>query len=264
MLKKIAAICLVLMAFILAGCSIGDDGSKPKINDAYLSCIAGKTFQASEGQCITFYEDGYATYDYDGAFGHHYYRYVVRVTNSTATQIDFTLEEVYVDSEDYEDNGPQPATYYINDNYLFYYQPYTCLVDSVQVLDFSNAYGTFTTICAQEGCVRYIAPSGNTMYCPEHTGACEFCRIFINPGSRFCPNCPYCIFCGVIIAPDSGYRCSNCINRNKNPGKKCSLCNGTGMVKYYYGDSDLQAYLDGHEASWYGQCGSCGGSGYEK
>lgn len=46
--------------------------------------------------------------------------------------------------------------------------------------------------------------------------------------------------------------------------KKCSRCNGTGSVKYYYGGSTLEAIMDGHEDSWYGQCGSCGGTGYEK
>ena len=44
--------------------------------------------------------------------------------------------------------------------------------------------------------------------------------------------------------------------------EKCYWCNGTGSVKYNYGGSDLEALIDGHEASWYGQCGSCGGTGY--
>ena len=43
--------------------------------------------------------------------------------------------------------------------------------------------------------------------------------------------------------------------------EKCQTCNGTGKVKYYYGESDLEALIDGHEASWYGNCGSCGGKG---
>lgn len=42
---------------------------------------------------------------------------------------------------------------------------------------------------------------------------------------------------------------------------KCTLCNATGAVKYYYGGSDMEAYLDGHEPSWYGQCPSCDGKG---
>ncbi|MBQ8589211.1 MAG: hypothetical protein IJ486_02020 [Firmicutes bacterium] len=44
-------------------------------------------------------------------------------------------------------------------------------------------------------------------------------------------------------------------------GIKCSNCNGTGGVKYYYGSSDLEAILNGHDSSWYGPCGSCGGDG---
>ena len=55
----------------------------------------------------------------------------------------------------------------------------------------------------------------------------------------------------------------NEIVAKKSGKKKCYWCNGTGSVKYYYGGSDLEAYLDGHDASWYGQCGSCGGTGYE-
>ena len=42
---------------------------------------------------------------------------------------------------------------------------------------------------------------------------------------------------------------------------KCSVCNGTGTAKYYYGESDLEAIADGHESEWYGQCGVCGGTG---
>lgn len=53
-------------------------------------------------------------------------------------------------------------------------------------------------------------------------------------------------------------------NNSSSKGKKCSWCNGTGSVKYYYGGSDLEAIIDGHESSWYGQCGSCGGTGYSK
>ena len=32
-------------------------------------------------------------------------------------------------------------------------------------------------------------------------------------------------------------------------------------VKYYYGSSDIEAYFAGHDPYWYGQCGSCGGTG---
>ena len=43
--------------------------------------------------------------------------------------------------------------------------------------------------------------------------------------------------------------------------EKCVNCNGTGYVKYYYGDSDLQAYLEGHDPYTVGKCTSCNGTG---
>lgn len=43
---------------------------------------------------------------------------------------------------------------------------------------------------------------------------------------------------------------------------KCSSCNGTGSVKYYYGESDLEAVLSGHDPYEYGPCSSCDGTGY--
>lgn len=43
---------------------------------------------------------------------------------------------------------------------------------------------------------------------------------------------------------------------------ECSVCNGTGYVKYYYGSSDLEAILDGHDPYTTGTCTSCDGKGY--
>lgn len=42
---------------------------------------------------------------------------------------------------------------------------------------------------------------------------------------------------------------------------KCGICNGTGSVRYYYGDSDLQAYLDGYDPFTVGECTTCKGTG---
>lgn len=42
---------------------------------------------------------------------------------------------------------------------------------------------------------------------------------------------------------------------------KCPRCNGTGVMKYYYGGSALEAAMNGYADSWYGQCGSCQGTG---
>ena len=56
-------------------------------------------------------------------------------------------------------------------------------------------------------------------------------------------------------------------NEYTNSGSKkekviCSMCNGTGKVKYYYGDSALEAALNGHNDYEYGPCTSCDGTGY--
>ncbi len=42
----------------------------------------------------------------------------------------------------------------------------------------------------------------------------------------------------------------------------CSMCNGTGKVKYYYGESSLEAALNGKNDYEYGPCTSCNGTGY--
>lgn len=47
-------------------------------------------------------------------------------------------------------------------------------------------------------------------------------------------------------------------------GKKritCPTCNGTGYAKFYYGDNDLEAYLNGHDPEWYDICPMCNGTG---
>lgn len=47
----------------------------------------------------------------------------------------------------------------------------------------------------------------------------------------------------------------------KSGNGSCYWCNGTGGVKYNYGNSDLEAILSGYAPFEYGICGSCGGSG---
>ena len=43
---------------------------------------------------------------------------------------------------------------------------------------------------------------------------------------------------------------------------KCSMCNGTGQVEYYYGESALEAALNGQNDYELGPCTSCNGTGY--
>lgn len=45
-------------------------------------------------------------------------------------------------------------------------------------------------------------------------------------------------------------------------GSKCPNCKGSGYVKYHYGDSDFQAFLDGYDPYSVGKCTSCKGKGY--
>lgn len=69
-----------------------------------------------------------------------------------------------------------------------------------------------------------------------------------------------------IFGYDSNHGLDNEPNKwsNKNYGSssgKCIMCNGTGYVKYYYGRSDLEAWLSGHDSYTVGVCTSCGGTG---
>lgn len=52
-------------------------------------------------------------------------------------------------------------------------------------------------------------------------------------------------------------------NQNQSGEKVvCSMCNGTGQVKYYYGDSAWDAAINGYNDYEYGPCTSCDGTGY--
>lgn len=48
---------------------------------------------------------------------------------------------------------------------------------------------------------------------------------------------------------------------SSSSGGKCPSCNGTGYVRYYYGSSDLEAYLSGHDPYTTGKCTMCKGTG---
>ena len=54
---------------------------------------------------------------------------------------------------------------------------------------FTNLQGTPTTICAEEGCDNYIASSGDTAYCPEHSSTCFFCEKFTDKDVPICDEC---------------------------------------------------------------------------
>lgn len=255
----------VTVLFMFCGCNEkAADANKPtpKVNDAYIENVAGKTFEPKSipgGTFLTFYKDGVATYDY---FEHHY-GYCVEVVETTDAYIKMYLKAVTIQSDDYIEREYTEATYYYADNSLYYFQPYACMYDPNNSEFYSNTYGEFSTVCAENGCKLYIAASGHTQYCPEHAGKCEHCHDYIDPGFVYCETCPYCYDCGAKIPAGSGYTCDNC-KKSPSPngnGRKCIVCNGTGYVKCYYGSSDLEAYLSGHDPYWYIKCTSCKGTG---
>ena len=273
MRRRLLTILLLLLLCISAVCSFWgcntpsddtDDTLTPIINDEYLSYIAGKTFQPKShpgDTMLTFYKEGIATYDY----GEHHYGYVIEVVETTDTQIKMHLKAVVIQSDDYIEREYTEATYSIADNTLYYFQPYVCLYDPGNFEHYSNTYAPFGTLCAKDGCSLFIAISGHTQYCPEHAQSCAACSNYLDPGITYCEGCPKCSDCDVKIEPGTGGRCPTCQKKadsgNGSGNQKCYLCNGTGRVKYYYGSSDLEAYLNGYDPYWYGQCGVCLGTG---
>lgn len=54
---------------------------------------------------------------------------------------------------------------------------------------FTNDYGTRTTICAHKGCTNYIASSGDTNCCKEHSNKCLNCGKYIDEDAMYCMDC---------------------------------------------------------------------------
>ena len=54
---------------------------------------------------------------------------------------------------------------------------------------FTNDYGTRTTICAHSGCTNYIASSGDTNCCTEHSNKCFNCGKYIDEDAMYCMDC---------------------------------------------------------------------------
>lgn len=62
-------------------------------------------------------------------------------------------------------------------------------VEPQKSLGFTNKYGTPTTKCAHRGCSNYIAPSGDTNCCEEHSNKCLNCGIYIDGDATYCMDC---------------------------------------------------------------------------
>lgn len=54
---------------------------------------------------------------------------------------------------------------------------------------FRNKYGTRTTKCAHSGCTDFIATSGDTNCCPQHSNRCYECNCYIDEDAAWCLSC---------------------------------------------------------------------------
>ena len=264
MLKKVLCVLFsILFSLILFSCDENDVSSQqdvlPKITQEYTEALGGKVFDA-DGSILTFYDDGTASYDYSD----FHYDYKVEVTGCDEEHIYMLFHSYYKDGLNYNtdeviDDNPETAVYNYAGNTLKYYKTYTCVSESEDSDDTNYAF------CAQSGCELRAIPDSETEYCFEHTGFCENCDSFVNPGTQFCSRCHACEICGKGIIKSFGDRCFDCMPKSTSKKyEKCYVCDGTGIVKYYYGSSAIEAWLDGHEDSWYSKCWNCDGTGYEQ
>ena len=56
-------------------------------------------------------------------------------------------------------------------------------------VEFTNQFGTSTTKCAYKGCNNYIASSGDTNCCVEHSNLCLECNKYIDSDAMYCIDC---------------------------------------------------------------------------
>lgn len=255
MKKFVSLLCLIVILSSFCGCSKSSKEEKPltyaETSQEYLNEVADKCYIAKHGQILVFYKDGVATYDFRNGVGenHHYnYRVILNNTSEDAIEMSFIRLEDVNDkyyTHDYIEGSEETLTFNRKEqNIAFYALTYDCISsDSIHTEDgkgFTNKCGTPTTVCEESGCNRFIAPSGETNFCTEHTNVCLDCKMFLNYDRTRCADCA--------AKPDY----------SDNDSGECPRCNGSGYIKYYYGDSDLQAYLDGQNPYTVGKCTSCG------
>jgi tetratricopeptide (TPR) repeat protein len=56
-------------------------------------------------------------------------------------------------------------------------------------VNFTNDFGTPTTVCAHRGCSNYIASSGDTNCCEAHSNKCLNCGKYIDGDAMYCMDC---------------------------------------------------------------------------
>lgn len=84
---------------------------------------------------------------------------------------------------------------------------------------FTNKYGTSTTKCAHTGCTNYIANSGDTNCCKDHSNRCLDCNKYIDEDAYWCVSC---------IAAAATPTCEAC-----SKDATYSIKGITGQTEYY-------------------------------
>lgn len=92
-------------------------------------------------------------------------------------------------------------------------------------VSFTNKYGTSTTKCAHSGCSNYIASSGDTNCCTQHSNRCLECNGYIDEDALYCV---YCIKNAVSKTKPETHTCEECSKEGTY------TINGiTGQAEYY-------------------------------
>lgn len=100
--------------------------------------------------------------------------------------------------------------------------------DSGISANFTNKYGTPTTLCAHAGCNNYIASSGDTNCCTVHSNRCLNCNKYIDEDAVYCMSC----LSGSITKSQSSSKSSS-----SSSSSSSSTAGGPGKCKYKVGST---------------------------
>lgn len=92
---------------------------------------------------------------------------------------------------------------------------------------FTNKYGTPTTKCSHSGCTNYIASSGDTNCCTNHSNRCLECNKYIDEDALYCISC-----------------IEEAANKLKSENHTCEECNnvGTYTITGFSGQTEYYCY----------------------
>ncbi len=94
-------------------------------------------------------------------------------------------------------------------------------------VSFTNKYGTSTTKCAHSGCSNYIASSGDTNCCTQHSNRCLECNGYIDEDALYCVDC-----------------IKNAVSKTKPETHTCGECSkeGTYTISGITGQTEYYCY----------------------